>query len=158
MKLSLYFKLSVCLLLLGCSKESNPNLSNQMETFISDFNLEIKERYSLDSTSYGGSFQNQVKKVVMNFDSSYTLDKTKAVFLVQRITDDFLFYLNRNQELVRFLDPSPFTRGQMELTIDFHDVKSKGWVLAPAIASVRLKDGRMTVYTYDQNQNKLVPV
>ena len=157
MKLSLYFKVVICLLLLGCSKEPNPHLSDQMDTFISDFNLEIKERYSLEPTSYGGNYQNQIRKVVLNFNSNYSLDKTKAVFLVQRITDDFLFYLNRNQELVRFLDPKPFTRDQIDLTIDFYDVETKKWVLAPSIACVRPKDGRMAAFIYDTKQDKLVP-
>jgi hypothetical protein len=128
-----------------------------MDTFISDFNLEIKERYSLEPTSYGGNYQKQIKRVVLNFNSNYSLDKTKAVFLVQRITDDFLFYLNRSQELIQFLDPRPFTREQIDLTIDFYDIETKKWVLAPSIASVRLKDGRMSVFTYDSKQEKLVP-
>jgi hypothetical protein len=157
MKLSLYFKVVFCLLLLSCSRESNPHLSDQMDTFISDFNLEIKERYSLEPTSYGGNYQKQIKRVVLNFNSNYSLDKTKAVFLVQRITDDFLFYLNRSQELIQFLDPRPFTREQIDLTIDFYDIETKKWVLAPSIASVRLKDGRMSVFTYDSKQEKLVP-
>jgi len=93
----------------------------------------------------------------LNFNSNYALDKTKAVFLVQRITDDFLFYLNRNQELVRFLDPKPFTRDQIDLTIDFYDTQTKKWVSPPSIACVRLKDGRLTAFTYDSKQDKLVP-
>ena len=128
-----------------------------MDSSISDFNLETKERNSLEPTSFGGNYQSQIKKVVLNFNSNYSLDKTKAVFLVQRIIADFLFYLNRNQKLVRFLDPKPFTRGQIDLTIDFYDIETKKWVYAPSIACVRLKDGRLAAFTYDSKQDKLVP-
>ncbi len=147
----------LAILFVGCTQPVNQQLSVEMESFLGDFNKEILDRYCLISTSFGGDFQPKIKKVVLHFKSEYSLDRTKAVFLIQRICDDLLFYLNRHQDLRGFLSPKPFTRAQLEINIDFMDEKAKGYVLAPFVANIQLKQGHIILQTYDQKNQKLVP-
>lgn len=143
-------------LFVGCTQPINNRIPQQMEAFLKDFSGEILERYNLITTSSGGDFQNKIKKVAINFTSDYTLDKTKAVFLIQRISDDLLFYLNRNQDLMEFLSPKPFTRAQIDINIDFIDNQIKDYVSYPFVASIKLKQGRISLYTHDEKTKQLV--
>jgi len=141
----------------GCSKANDEKVSTQMEAFLQDFNAEIFERYNLVTTSFGGEYQQKIKRVVLNFRSEYSIDKTKAVFLIQRISDDLLFYMNRNQELIGYLSSKPFTRNQLEINIDFYDQEKNAYVMAPNVANIKLRQGRLSVHVFDQKENKLIP-
>ena len=145
----------IFLAFISCSKEANDQLPPKMIVFIKDFNNEIQERYNLVSNSYGGDFNKSVKLVVINYSSEYLLDKTKAVFLVQRISDDFLFYLNGSLDLNPFLIPNPFTRNQMDIDIEFNDPETKGPVSPPFVAKITMKQGHLTLFVYDPETNKL---
>lgn len=147
----------IFLVLLSCSKEANDQLPPKMEVFIKDFNTEIYERYNLVSNSYGGDFHRSVKRVAINYSSEYFLDKTKAVFLIQRISDDFLFYLNGSLDLNPFLIPKPFTRNQMDINIEFNDPETKGPVSPPCIAKITMKQGHLSLFVLDPETNKLAP-
>ena len=147
----------VALLFLGCTQPVNQQISVEMESFLGEFNKEIFDRYCLVSTSFGGDFEHKIKKVVLNFKSEYSLDRAKAVFLIHRICDDLLFYLNRHQDLRGFLSPKPFTRSQLEVNIDFLKEKGNGYVSAPFIANIQLKQGHISLQTFDEKNQKLVP-
>ncbi|MFZ4772496.1 MAG: hypothetical protein ACOYK9_00690 [Chlamydiia bacterium] len=142
---------------LGCSSHPNSLVQEQLEALIKDFNKEIFERYSIESVSFGGEYESVVKKITLSYSSIYSLDRSKAVFLVQRIADDFLFYLNRNQGLVCYIKPKPFTRDRLDISIDFFDPKTHQKMGQPFVASVQIKEGRMALFSYDQTLDKLVP-
>jgi hypothetical protein len=129
----------------------------KLESFIHDFNAEILDRYNIHSSSYGGDYIGKIRKLELNFQSQYNLDRQKAVFLVQRISDDFLFYINRDADLVKFMQSPPLKREELNIAIDFFDEKYSRLV-APAISRAQLKDGRIQLFTYDQTEERLRPL
>ena len=138
---------------ISCTSSNETTKKEKLDAFIADFNEEIKDRYDIQSLPYGGDFLGKIRRIDLKFTSGYGLDKTKAIFLVQRISDDFLFYINRDTDLIRWMQSFPLKREQLDISIDFFSSKDLP-INNLSVSKVELRQGKIYTYKFDADKKE----
>ena len=124
------------------------------DTVTKAFALQQKEERHLISLGQGGFFSNEgVDSLFIDFEIAKEYDEEEAKHLLEETVEQFIFAVNENPELRKFLNVYPVTVKDVSVSIGFIDQKKHP---VEGLSQIHLYEGNIYYSHYNKEQKAYI--